>query len=185
MPIQSSLTEKSKFLSFVLRHKPEAADLKLSKEGWVAIETVCQNTGITIDELNQIVKTDAKSRYTIKFDGQHNLIRANQGHSTATVQLSHVKAVPPPVLYHGTTAVDKILIEGLKPMKRHHVHLSADLDTAVSVGGRRKGAVTVFQINTVPMVDDGCVFFISENNVWLCKAVPAKYLSIYTGDAYV
>lgn len=169
----TALETKSKFLSYILRHKPEKVGITLSKEGWVSIEDVCRNTNITPDELHEIVRLDEKGRYSI----ENGLIRANQGHSTETVNLNYKIAVPPPSLYHGTTASTAVRKEGLKPMKRHHVHMSADLETALAVGGRRRGPVTIFLINTADMLKDGFKFYLSENNVWLIEHVPAKYLT--------
>lgn len=168
----TALETKSKFLSYILRHKPEAAGIALSKEGWVSVEDVCRNTDITFAELHEIVRADKKGRYSI----ENSLIRANQGHSTETVKLNYKTAVPPPALYHGTTASAAVRKDGLKPMSRHHVHMSADVHTAQSVGGRRRGTVTIFVINTAAMLKDGFKFYLSENNVWLIEHVPTKYL---------
>jgi putative RNA 2'-phosphotransferase len=171
-----SLTEKSKYLSFLLRHKPEAAKLKLDKEGWCALAQLISNTDLTLDEIHEIVRTDSKGRYTI--DGDK--IRANQGHSTGEVKLTFKSAVPPVALYHGTTRKvweDIIRTEGLKPMSRHHVHMSADITTALIVSNRRKAENIILKVDAKRMLADGFKFFISENSVWLVDAVPAKYLA--------
>lgn len=182
--------ERSKYLSYLLRHKPEAASLTLDREGWCSIEVLLSNTDFTAPELEEIAAHDSKGRYSIKYwemahcgsdlevvrEPTH--IRANQGHSTADVRLTFKTAVPPTVLYHGTSSdvFNAIMREGLKPMNRHHVHLSADLDTATSVGGRRRGGVFLFEVDAKRMLADGHKFFISENGVWLCEHVPPKYL---------
>jgi len=172
-----SLTEKSKFISYVLRHKPEAVGLQLDREGWVDIETLLSkalNPVITRAELEQIVAEDEKGRYTI----QGEMIRANQGHSTDQVKLTFKKAIPPVTLYHGadSAVLAEILKKGLKPMARHHVHLSHDFATAEQVGGRRRKGFTVLEIDAKQMLADGYEFFISDNGVWLVDHVPAKYL---------
>ena len=94
------MKEKSKYLSYLLRHKPEQAGLTLTKEGWVLMQELVDNAGFTLEELRAITDSDNKGRYTI--DGPR--IRANQGHSTTQVQLTFKKAVPPVLLYHGTTS---------------------------------------------------------------------------------
>lgn len=177
--MSASLTEKSKYLSYLLRHKPEAANLTLDKEGWCSVDQLIQNAGFTLEELTEIVNTDSKGRYSIALGIRDHRIRANQGHSTKNVSLSFEKAVPPVVLYHGTydTVVETILKQGLKPMSRHHVHLTDDLETARSVGGRRRKGVTIFKVDAKQMLADGIQFFRSENGVWLVDAVPAKYLA--------
>ena len=65
---------------------------------------------------------------------------------------------------------------GLQKMKRHHVHLSADTKTAEQVGSRR-GNPIVLVVNTAQMYQDGHVFYISDNGVWLTDHVPPRYLS--------
>jgi putative RNA 2'-phosphotransferase len=185
----NALTEKSKFLSYVLRHKPEAAKLTLDKEGWCNIEQLIKNTNLTLEEIEQIVAEDSKGRYTIKYweMGGGGLpetkepfkIRANQGHSTSDVRLTFNKAVPPVELYHGTNdkIIGAIMKEGLLPMNRHHVHLSKDRQVAETVGGRRKGGLVILKIDCKAMLADGHAFFLSENGIWLVDAVPAKYIS--------
>ena len=56
------------------------------------------------------------------------------------------------------------------------MHLSWDVDTAIKVG-RRHGKVVVYKVDAKRMVDDGHDFYLSANNVWLIRAVPACYLS--------
>lgn len=176
-PKPASQAERSKYLSYILRHKPEKAKLTLDREGWVLLSELTKNTDFTHAELHAIVKADEKGRYSI--DGWPEKIRANQGHSTSEVSLNFTVAVPPVHLYHGTVngIVPTILKEGLKPMTRHHVHLSAEIGTARNVGGRRKGVVEILQVDCKTMLADGHKFFLSDNGVWLVPAVPAKYLT--------
>jgi putative RNA 2'-phosphotransferase len=169
--------ERSKYLSYLLRHKPESAKLTLDKEGWCSIEQLLANTDFSRGELIDIVDGDQKTRYALSPDALK--IRANQGHSTSDVRMTFKVAVPPVMLYHGTTATEAILREGLKPMNRHFVHLTADLDTAHSVGGRRKGTTTIFEIDAKQMLADGFAFKISENEVWLIEHVPPKYIKVH------
>lgn len=175
-----SQEQRSKYLSFLLRHKPEAANLTMDKEGWVQVEQILQNTDFTTAELHQIVADDQKGRYS--FSSVASSIRANQGHSAAGVKLLFKKAVPPTILYHGTaeSALSEIMKHGLLPMKRHHVHLSADLETAKSVGGRRKGGFVVLEIDAKTMLANGYKFFISDNHVWLVDLVPPIFLKVST-----
>lgn len=176
-----SQDERSKYLSYLLRHKPEAAKLTLNKQGWCSLEQLTSNTDFGFAEICQIVAADSKGRYSFDDENPHRAtaIRANQGHSTNHVRITFDKAVPPTVLYHGTTdaAFETIVKEGLKPMSRHHVHLTDDLDTAKDVGGRRKRDLVVLRIDAKQMLADGVEFFRSDNGVWLVSAVDAKYIS--------
>ena len=175
----------------LLRHKPEKANLTLDREGWCDIIELVNNTDFTVQELESIVANDSKQRYSIQYWEMADAgvprtkeplrIRANQGHSTNTVKLTFKSAVPPPVLYHGADAsfLKHILKEGLKPMNRHHVHLSATIDVAEAVGGRRMRGFVVLEINSKQAYADDVKFFISENGVWLVDHVHSKYLKIH------
>lgn len=174
-----NLNTLSKTLSYYLRHKPEELGLKLEKDGWVEISSLLDKLKekkmfISLEVLEQIVAQDNKGRYTIK-DGK---IRANQGHSTSQVSLTFKKETPPIDLYHGTSVSSWDLIKdsGLKPMSRHHVHLSPDLATAQTVANRRKEKTIILKIKARAMVLDGYLFYLSENGVWLTDEVPVKYI---------
>ena len=174
-----NLTSISKFLTLVLRHKPEEIGLTLDEHGWASIPELIEKLNkhkcpITLQLLEQIVREDNKKRYA--FNDNKTRIRANQGHSLH-VDLELKEATPPDILFHGTSTpfIPSIFADGLKKMSRQHVHLSADQKTALTVACRRKDPI-VLSIDTKAMVQDGFKFFISENTVWLIDTVPAKYI---------
>lgn len=175
-----NLEKKSKLLSFILRHRPESVNVSLDSQGYCEVQKLVQNTDISLLDLDEIVRTDEKGRYS--FSENKLLIRANQGHSVSGVHADFKVCVPPVILYHGTTeeAFQEIKKYGLLKMKRHHVHLSYDSDTAISVASRRKKAVVILKVDAKRMLADNFKFLISQNNVYLVDAVPAKYLTIYT-----
>lgn len=169
----------SKFLAKHLRHTPDALGLKLQPGGWVSVDELlaaCHRVGFAIsyDELIECVETSDKKRYA--FDDTGELIRANQGHSVE-VDLQLEAKKPPDVLFHGTVDrfLPSIMAEGLKKGKRHHVHLSKDIETARKVGARR-GMPVILQVEAGTMHYQGFVFFLSVNGVWLTDSVPAKFL---------
>lgn len=171
----------SKYLSKHLRHQPERLGLELLPGGWVSVDELLLATAkdrfeISLSDLHQVVLTNDKQRFSFDLSGE--LIRANQGHST-TVDLQLEAQHPPATLYHGTNsaAVPIISIGGLKRMSRHHVHLSADLETAKRVGARR-GNSRIFIVDTTSMTNDGFEFYRSANDVWLVDAVPSSYLQL-------
>ncbi len=164
----------SRYISLLLRHKPEAAGIILDEHGWASVTALLAATKITMKELEDIVATDQKQRYS--FDETKTKIRANQGHSIK-VDLGLEAKEPPSVLYHGTATrfLDTILSEGLKKGTRNHVHLSRDTETARKVG-KRHGTVVILEIDTKAMHEAGYVFYLSENKVWLTERVPAVYI---------
>ena len=171
----------SKFLSLVLRHKPEEIGLKLDDAGWVSIAELmaaCRDNGFefSLEELHGVVANNDKKRFSFSEDGLS--IRANQGHSVE-VELGYEPAAPPETLFHGTAErfLDSIRKQGLMKGQRHHVHLSADTETARNVG-QRHGKAVVLQVSAGQMQRDGFVFYISTNGVWLTEHVPVPYLVI-------
>ena len=137
---------------------------------------------LNLPVLIEIVKTDNKQRYGVMIRGHELMIRCRQGHSIPWIEMDYEQASPPDKLFHGTidTHLNSIMKEGLKPMARNHVHLSADLKTAKAVAGRRRGQATkvILSVDTAQMREDGYVFYLSENCVWLTDHVPPKYLQI-------
>jgi putative RNA 2'-phosphotransferase len=166
----------SKTLSLWLRHKPEAAGLALSPEGWADVDGILAALSIDWERLLHVVETNDKSRFELSVDGAR--IRARQGHSIQ-VEADWPRATPPERLYHGTIARfwAAIQTEGLKPMTRHHVHLSPDVETARRVGQRR-GAPVVLVVDAAAMTRAGEQFYLTSNGVWLVNHVLPSYLRI-------
>lgn len=166
-------------LSYLLRHKPEDANLTMNSEGWVSISSINSNTDITSDILHEIVSTDEKNRYELSEDGL--FIRARQGHSIPHINVGFEKKDPPDILYHGTTLdnFNKIIQSNkILPMSRQYVHLSESIETAASVGSRRKNTLVICEIDTSRMIDSGFEFLVSTNNVWQVTEVPLRFIKL-------
>lgn len=172
------LNGTSKFISLILRHKPEVIGITLDEHGWADVEELIAGIRKThmfdMEMLEEIVRTDSKKRYS--FNEGKTLIRANQGHSIP-VDVELPVTTPPEYLYHGTGQkyVESIEKIGLIPKSRLYVHLSGDIDTAVKVG-RRHGKPVAYRVASRRMQEDGFTFYRSVNGVWLVKEVPAAYL---------
>ena len=166
----------SKFLSLILRHHPEVANLTLDSHGWAAIDNLLINLNITKADIIEIVENDSKGRYIISKDGKS--IRANYGHSI-DVNLNLKITNPPLYLYHGTSIdnIDSIMEKGILSMQRQYVHLSQNYDTALKVG-LRHGEAIVLKISAQEMVHNGMEFFKSENGIYLTKYVPNNYITV-------
>ena len=170
----------SKFVSLILRHKPESIGITLDEHGWADVGELIagiNNTPgneIDMETLEEIVRTDEKQRYS--FNDDHTLIRANQGHSIP-VDVELEEKTPPDILWHGTGEkyVASIDAQGLIPKSRLYVHLSSDKETAKKVGSRH-GRPVIYEIDCRQMAADGYRFFESANHVWLTKEVPVRYL---------
>ena len=172
-------TKISKFLSLVLRHKPETIQIQLDKNGWVSVSELIKKLNkngkeINFEILKHIVATNSKKRFA--FNEDKTKIRASQGHSLQ-IDLNYEPIKPPNVLYHGTSErfLDSILKSGIEKRNRQHVHLSSDIETAFKVG-QRHGKPVILEIETEKMNKDGHKFYLSENNVWLTEYVPVEYI---------
>ena len=125
-----------------------------------------------------MVEHGSKERFAVE-DGR---IRARYGHSIPG--LKTYKAVQPPVtLYHGTSthAAEQIAVEGLLPMGRQYVHLSTDVPTAIEVGRRHGGHVTVLLVNAGDAFENGISFYRGNDSTWLCDYIPPRFITLLFG----
>ncbi|ALK98168.1 RNA 2'-phosphotransferase [Massilia sp. WF1] len=177
--MKDQIVATSKLLSYVLRHRPDSIGLALDAHGWAGVDELlaCLDAhGKRIDRalLERTVAGNDKQRFA--FNDDRSRIRASQGHSIA-VDLQLREAEPPAVLYHGTASrfLKSILAAGLRAGGRQHVHLSADVATAMRVGARH-GFPAVLAVDAARMHADGLAFYQSDNGVWLTGEVKPTYL---------
>ncbi len=174
------LVKSSKLIALVLRHRPDKIGLELDANGWADTQELLEKLNhhghrFDLELLKEIVATNDKKRFV--FSEDLSKIRANQGHSIE-VDLNLAPKTPPSFLFHGTAEKNLLSIQKLGLIKgsRHHVHLSAEAETAKKVGSRH-GKPVVLTVHAGEMRMEGHQFFQSENGVWLTDAVPAKYLA--------
>lgn len=172
----------SKAMSKALRHRPERIGLQLAPDGSVELSTLVNALNThggwprVLDESDvmHVVTHGSKQRFAV----HEGRIRACYGHSIP-VAITYERATPPAVLYHGTSehAATSIETDGLLPMGRQKVHLSADVATAKQVGARHGGKVVVLQVDAGRASHDGIDFYFGNDSTWLADSVPAAYLS--------
>lgn len=178
MPPQTQV-KISKRLSLILRHNPQSVGVVLDASGWTSIKELLDalnqhGTKINHDILDTIVAENPKKRF--EFDETRTHIRARQGHSVE-VELGYTATIPPDKVYHGTPErfLSSILAEGIKKLKRHHVHLSTNIPLMLEVA-RRRGSASLLEIDAKQMHEDGFEFFVTKNDVWLSDNIPPQYL---------
>ncbi|EFA4183721.1 RNA 2'-phosphotransferase [Escherichia coli] len=131
---EKELADTSKFLSFVLRHKPEAIGIVLDREGWADIDKLIlcalrhkpEAIGIVLDregwaDIDKLILCAQKAgkrltralldtvvatsdKKRFSYSSDGRCIRAVQGHSTSQVAISFAEKTPPQFLYHGTAS---------------------------------------------------------------------------------
>ena len=170
----------SKLMAYILRHSPEEFDLKPDVEGFVplnelvkALRTVYPD--VTEEFVREIVERDAKGRYEIR-DGK---IRARYGHSFK-VKLDHGEDTESRVLYHGTPRrnLDRILREGLKPMRRQFVHLSTRRSEALETGRRHGKDVVLLIVDAECLRKKGLKIYKAGKNVRIVERVPPECITL-------
>lgn len=171
----------SKTMSHALRHAPWLYELEIDEEGWTAVEpfllALRQHRqawrNLSEADLQRVVQQSSKKRYEMA-DGR---IRALYGHSLDG-RIVKQTAVPPNILYHGTApaTAEIILREGLKPMSRQYVHLSADTEMAQQVGSRKDNAPLILCVHALQAHQAGFAFYKGNERVWLADSVPANYI---------
>ena len=178
--MEKQLKHISKFMSLVLRHRPEEIGLTLDENGWANVEELINRMNAKGADANKaiielIVATNDKKRFA--FNEDKTMIRASQGHSIE-VELDLQPTTAPDLLYHGTAerSVAGILQSGIQKQSRQHVHLSETIETAKAVGSRH-GRPVIFIIDAKQMQADGLVFYLSANKVWLSDDIPSQYIT--------
>lgn len=177
--LESKDVELGKFISLILRHKPQVIGITLDQNGWADTQELLAGINasgcyIDMEILERIVRENNKKRYS--FNEDKSRIRANQGHSIS-VNVEMKEMTPPDELYHGTADrfLDSIREKGILKMNRQYVHLSADAETAKAVG-KRHGKPVVLVIDTKKMAEDGYTFWLSDNGVWQSEDIKWEYV---------
>ncbi|MFF2912048.1 RNA 2'-phosphotransferase [Paenibacillus sp. NPDC057934] len=182
---QAAEKSLSKLMTKILRHAPGEFGVILdSGDGSCplsvlleAIQAQSKWSGVTLADIEQVVRQSDKQRFEIKDDR----IRARYGHSHDKIQ--YAPGEPPVLLYHGTNqkALPAILQEGLSPMSRQYVHLSEGTHFATLAGSRR-GALVILKVDTKRAQQLGINFYYAGNEVWLAEYVPPVCCSALESD---
>ena len=175
--MEQSYVDKSRTISYALRHKPEEFGIVIDGDGFTDVQNLINGinangrTKVSLEDIEYIIANSDKARFELTEDKKR--IRATYGHSIKA-KVSHEERTPPQYLYHGTThkALRSILSHGLMPMERQYVHLSQEILTAKKVGIRRDLDPVILRIDTKKLVLAGLKFYYGNDTTWLCDRVP-------------
>lgn len=175
-------TRLSKTISHALRHAPWLYELELDEEGWTPVSDLLQGLRrhrrawrqLSREDLEAMMNRPGKKRFEMR-DGK---IRALYGHSIE-MKIHKEPAAPPTHLFHGTApdSAKRIREEGLRPMNRQYVHLSADVETARQVGHRKSRQPVVLVVDAAAAHKNGVRFYHGNQMVWLADRVPPSFIS--------
>ncbi|MBA2392073.1 MAG: RNA 2'-phosphotransferase [Ktedonobacteraceae bacterium] len=178
--MKEQLVTLSRTIAYALRHHPEQFGLTIDDEGWVPLDELLTALRqqrslqtITIDDIVTLLAQPGKKR----FEMYEGMIRAYYGHSIAQKVIREPVA-PPTILFHGTTpeAAQAIKVEGLKPMQRQYVHLSADEATARTVALRKTRRPVILHINAQQAHEQGLHFYYGNDTTWLADTIPPRFI---------
>ncbi|MBW7475980.1 RNA 2'-phosphotransferase [Paenibacillus oenotherae] len=172
----------SKEVSYALRHAPWEYELELDPEGWVEIDqllhALCMDNqwgAVGESDLAAMIEASDKKRHQI----EGGKIRALYGHSVPD-KISKIPECPPATIYHGTARalLEEIVKTGLQPMGRQYVHLSADKETAMTVGKRKDSKPVLLGVYAEKAWKKGMKFYRGNNTIWLADYVSPQYIFV-------
>jgi putative RNA 2'-phosphotransferase len=178
--LAGDLSDLSRAVSHALRHEPWLYELELDDDGWTdvagliaALRQESSWTDLTEQDLAAMIRSASKQRHELA----NGRIRALYGHSIPG-KLRKERAAPPALLFHGTAPATLSIIrqDGLLPMRRHYVHLSAERDGAVAVGRRKARDPAILLINAQKAWEAGVPFYAGNEKVWLADRVPPDFI---------
>lgn len=171
----------SKTISHALRHAPWLYELELDEEGWTPVADLLAGLrrhrrawrDLSEKDLRAMMARPGKER----FEMREGKIRALYGHSIE-MKIEKAPATPPRRLFHGTAPKTAAVIrrEGLKPMNRQYVHLSADEETAQEVGRRKVRDPAILTVRAAEAHEAGVSFYHGNEMVWLADHVPPEFI---------
>jgi putative RNA 2'-phosphotransferase len=169
----------SRFLTYLLRHRPKEYPLVFDQRGfveWRDVVAIVQERfrDVTEEDIRAVVSDSQKKRFEIEGES----VRATYGHSFP-VDLGQEAAEPPPRLYYGAARdiAQSMLRNGLKPRDRQYVHLSMTAAEAESVARRHDPTPAIVVVDAEGARADGIQFYRS-GPLFLAENVPAKFLSL-------
>ena len=169
----------SRFLTFLLRHKPKDYPLTFDREGfapWPEVVDMVQERfyDVSEDQIRSLIAGAEKKRFEIRGDK----VRATYGHSFP-IDLGATAPEPPVELYFGVARdlAESMLRDGLEPRDRQYVHLSLTADEAESVARRHDPAPAILVIDAQAAHAEGIRFY-ESGPLFLVENVPAKFLSL-------
>lgn len=178
----------SKVLAHALRHEPEQYELEPDHNGWVLADALVSAIGKTgprwenvkLSDIEDMIAASDRQRYQL----EDKKIRAVYGHTAKSINPEYTPSIPPPTLFHGTTAraLKQIRLTGLKAMKRKYLHLSPDIKTAETIALRRTNKPQIIRINAGKASEDGITFYSSPSEIWLTSPLTPEYLDFSSCD---
>ncbi len=175
-PLDHQLVQKSKKLSWLLRHGAFDQGLAMDEAGWMDVEDLLVFFDMSQSDLELIVSTNEKRRFQL----DDKRIRACQGHSInnraitrEALEASWDEYISDDSIWHGTTisVIESIGQEGILPIQRTHVHCAPNFDSVV---GKRSSSQVILEISSARIRKSGLNIFVASNGVVLVRQIPTE-----------
>jgi len=167
----------SRFLTYILRHRPQDYPLVFDERGFVDWRDIVQLVqeryyDVTEEQIRAVVVDAGKKRFELAGDK----VRATYGHSFP-IDFGQQSVEPPDNLYYGTARdlAQSMLRNGLRPRDRQYVHLSVSAEEAESVARRHDPTPAVIVVQARAAHAEGVRFYRS-GPLFLTENVPARFL---------
>jgi putative RNA 2'-phosphotransferase len=165
----------AKFISYVLRQRPDEFGLVPDEEGFVSLK-----------ELLQAIHEEEGWRYVQRchiqeilwFQENHGLeivegrIRAAPGHNFE-MRLTYPESQPPKLLYYGTSrkSYPHVLQQGLRSAGDKGIHLSTTRDMALRIAKRKDPQPVILEIFAEKAWEQGISFRRANELIYLVKSL--------------
>ncbi len=181
----------SKLLTALLRHVPSSIGLSLSCDGWASVSELVARVRsrkpgyewLSEEHVRAVAVLDPKGRFELRGD----FVRASYGHSRGLgVKVDHQEDLEVKRLFHGTSAsnLDSILSEGIKPMNRTTVHLTATIQDAIEVALRKDRRIVVLEVDADELRRRGFKVYRASDRVYVVAHVPPAAIRGYRFYAF-
>lgn len=182
------LRRLSRFLSLLLRHRPDRFPIDLDEQGYADLDEIMfilrrlpNFRWVAYSDIDAVLEFPGRQRFEIlnreEAGGGGARIRALYGHTA--IRPKYESVTPPDVLYHGTVPenLDAIERDGIQPMERQYVHLTTNPTTARSVARRHTQNPVILKIDAAAAHAAGQRFYHPTAEIYLTEAVPPAYVS--------
>ena len=192
-PRNRQISRLSKYLSLILRHRPELIGVTLNEHGWtdLSLEEIVKKMNedesknfswVKITDIEEVVNTDPKGRYEIS-ENEPYLLRATYGHSVEVAGLlddpSEVEDLPQ-VAFFGcsNSEIENIIKSGITSSERQYIHLSARKNDALAIARNKfRNQPRIVSINLEGVAKSGVRCKAITPLVIIVENIPAEFIS--------
>ncbi|MHA2338233.1 MAG: RNA 2'-phosphotransferase [Candidatus Hodarchaeales archaeon] len=187
------ISRLSKFLTLLLRHRPELLDMRLDESGWsdISINEIAERLSkaendkfnwVIVKDIEDVVNTDPKGRYEIS-KTEPRVLRASYGHSIQTINLLSTPSSPeelPSIAFYGCSQseIGSILRLGINTSERQNIHLSVRKNDALAIARKKFSyGPRIVSIDLSGVANSGIPCKSITPHVIIVESIPSQFIS--------